>query len=135
MSGQTPHRPHLLGPDFVPILEGEGRGNVTRFAPSPTGYLHLGHAYAALFAYEAARLTGGRFLLRLEDIDSQRCLPEFAQASIDDLRWLGLRWDGGVVRQSARSEHYRTALDHLRQIGLLYPCLLYTSDAADKRIV
>ncbi|BCX18957.1 MAG: tRNA glutamyl-Q(34) synthetase GluQRS [Geminicoccaceae bacterium] len=110
----------LRGPDFVPVLD--GAAHVTRFAPSPTGYLHLGHAYAARFAHDAARLTGGRFLLRLEDLDPQRCRPEFATAILEDLQWLGLRFDGVVVRQSERMALYRQALERLRTLGVLYPC-------------
>jgi glutamyl-Q tRNA(Asp) synthetase len=110
----------LRGPDFVPLLD--SRPHVTRFAPSPTGYLHLGHAYAARFAHDAARLTGGRFLLRLEDLDPLRCRPEFAAGIVEDLRWLGLRFDGAVVRQSERMALYRQALDRLRALGVLYPC-------------
>lgn len=110
----------LRGADFVPLFEGVA--HVTRFAPSPTGYLHLGHAYAARFAFEAARLSGGRFLLRLEDLDPQRCRPEFANAILEDLRWLGLFWDGSVVRQSQRLALYRQALARLEALGVLYPC-------------
>lgn len=95
---------------------------VTRFAPSPTGYLHLGHAYSALFAYEAARAAGGRFLLRIEDIDPVRCRPEFAEALLEDLRWLGLSWEEPVRRQSEHMEDYAAALAKLRAMGLLYPC-------------
>src|SRR5690349_10680980 len=95
---------------------------VTRFAPSPTGLLHLGHAYSALFGWRAARESGGRFLLRLEDIDRTRCRPEFAQAILDDLAWLGLDWDGEVRRQSEHFDDYRAALDRLGAAGLLYPC-------------
>ncbi len=95
---------------------------VTRFAPSPTGFLHLGHAHAALFAERAARAAGGRFLLRIEDIDLGRCRPEYEAAIYEDLRWLGLAWDGPVLRQSERFEAYGAALDGLRQRGLLYPC-------------
>jgi len=98
---------------------------VTRFAPSPTGMLHLGHAYSALFGWHAARSApggGGRFLLRLEDIDRTRCRPEFAQAILDDLAWLGLDWDGAVRRQSEHFDDYRAALDRLAAAGLLYPC-------------
>ena len=94
----------------------------TRFAPSPTGYLHLGHAYSALFAYEAARTEAGRFLLRIEDIDPIRCRPEFAQALFEDLRWLGLTWEEPVRRQSEHMEDYAAALAKLRTMGLLYPC-------------
>ncbi|HWI26247.1 MAG TPA: tRNA glutamyl-Q(34) synthetase GluQRS [Stellaceae bacterium] len=95
---------------------------VTRFAPSPTGYLHLGHAYAALVAWRAARDSGGRFLLRLEDIDRTRCRPEFAAAIGEDLAWLGLDWDGAVRVQSEHFADYRAALDRLDAARLLYPC-------------
>ena len=84
---------------------------VTRFAPSPTGYLHLGHAFSALFAWRRAREAGGRFLLRLEDIDPGRCRPEFAAAILEDLAWLGLDWDGAVRVQSQHLAEYRAALD------------------------
>jgi glutamyl-Q tRNA(Asp) synthetase len=97
----------------------------TRFAPSPTGYLHLGHAHAALFAARAAGPVGpggGRFLLRIEDIDRTRCRPAFAAAILEDLAWLGLRWEEPVRRQSEHMEEYRAALDKLRARGLLYPC-------------
>lgn len=94
---------------------------VTRFAPSPTGPLHLGHAYAAIFAHDMARAAGGRFLLRIEDIDRQRSKPEWEQACLDDLNWLGLTWDG-VMRQSDRMPAYQSALDGLWARGLLYPC-------------
>ena len=90
---------------------------VTRFAPSPSGRLHLGHAYAALFAHRVATETGGRFLLRIEDIDSFRRRDAFETAIEDDLRWLGLDWDGPVLRQSERDEAYGAALDHLRGPG------------------
>lgn len=95
---------------------------VTRFAPSPSGYLHLGHAYAALFAWRAAREAGGRFLLRMEDIDGPRCTPAFAGAIEEDLTWLGLDWDGPIFYQSQRMESYAAALDKLRAMNLLYPC-------------
>ncbi|MCK8783053.1 tRNA glutamyl-Q(34) synthetase GluQRS [Roseomonas sp. NAR14] len=95
---------------------------VTRFAPSPTGLLHLGHAHSALSGWRAAREAGGRFLLRLEDIDPGRCRPEFAEAILDDLHWLGLDWDGPVRRQSAHLGEYRDALAALERRGLLYPC-------------
>jgi glutamyl-Q tRNA(Asp) synthetase len=94
----------------------------TRFAPSPTGLLHLGHAYSAFFAWSRARQAGGRFLLRLEDIDASRCRPEFAAAIAADLAWLGLDWDGPVRVQSAHWPAYRAALDRLAARGLLYPC-------------
>ena len=95
---------------------------VTRFAPSPTGLLHVGHAYAALFAYGAARESGGRFLLRIEDIDAGRCRPEFTAAIERDLAWLGLEWEAPVRRQSEHMAEYRAALDRLTGMGLLYPC-------------
>jgi glutamyl-Q tRNA(Asp) synthetase len=95
---------------------------VTRFAPSPTGLLHLGHAYAALFAFESARAGHGRFLLRIEDIDPVRCRPEFEAAILEDLAWLGLSWDGPVRRQSNHFEDYRAALDRLEALGVTYPC-------------
>lgn len=95
---------------------------VTRFAPSPTGYLHLGHAHSALAGWRAARAAGGRFLLRIEDIDPQRCRPEFDAAIREDLAWLGLDWDGPVRRQSEHPDDYRAALDRLRALGVLYPC-------------
>lgn len=95
---------------------------VTRFAPSPTGLLHRGHAFSALTAWTAAREAGGRFLLRIEDTDFTRCRPEYETALIEDLRWLGLDWDGPVVRQSERRAAYDAALDRLREMGVLYRC-------------
>jgi glutamyl-Q tRNA(Asp) synthetase len=95
---------------------------VTRFAPSPTGYLHLGHAYSALFAWHAARAAGGRFLLRIEDIDRARCRAEFTAALLEDLAWLGLDWDGAVRQQSQHLDEYRAALARLERDGLIYPC-------------
>jgi len=101
---------------------------VTRFAPSPTGYLHLGHAFSALFAWRRAREAGGQFLLRLEDIDPARCLPEFADAILQDLAWLGLDWDGPVRVQSQHLREYRAALDTLAARGLVYPCFCTRAD-------
>lgn len=95
---------------------------ITRFAPSPTGYLHLGHARSAWEGRHAARGAEGRFLLRLEDIDTTRCRPEFADAILEDLRWLGLDWDGPVRRQSEHYSDHRAALTRLEAMGLLYPC-------------
>jgi glutamyl-Q tRNA(Asp) synthetase len=103
---------------------------VTRFAPSPTGYLHLGHAFSALIAWRRAREAGGRFLLRLEDIDPGRCRPEFADAIREDLAWLGLDWDGEVRVQSAHLAEYRVALDRLAGRGLVYPCFCTRADIA-----
>lgn len=94
----------------------------TRFAPSPTGYLHLGHGFAALTAERAARAQDGRFLLRIEDIDVTRCKAEFETAILEDLAWLGLAWDGGIRRQSEHFPDYAKALEALDARGLLYPC-------------
>lgn len=94
--------------------------DTTRFAPSPTGLMHLGHAHAALFAARAA--GGGRFLLRIEDIDPERCRPEFDTALLEDLAWLGLDWETPVRRQSEHLPDYRAALDRLAALGVLYPC-------------
>jgi glutamyl-Q tRNA(Asp) synthetase len=100
-----------------------GRGPiVTRFAPSPTGYLHLGHVRSALEGWHAARCYGGRFLLRLEDIDQTRCRDKYAAAIIEDLAWLGIDWDGPVRKQSEHFDDYRRALDRLNELGVLYPC-------------
>jgi glutamyl-Q tRNA(Asp) synthetase len=101
---------------------------VTRFAPSPTGYLHLGHAFSALTALEAAR--GGRFLLRIEDLDLARSREEFVTGIFDDLHWLGLRWEQPVLRQSTRFAAYGAALDRLRELDLLYPCFCTRADIA-----
>lgn len=94
----------------------------TRFAPSPTGRLHIGHAFSAFFAYDKAREAGGRFLLRIEDIDRTRCRPEFERGIGEDLAWLGLEWESPVRRQSDHMPDYQKALDGLRARGLLYPC-------------
>jgi glutamyl-Q tRNA(Asp) synthetase len=101
-----------------------------RFAPSPTGLLHLGHALSAIVGHDAARAAGGRFLVRIEDLDSGRARPEFESATLDDLAWLGLRWDGAPVRQSERAGLYRAALDRLAARGLLYPCVCTRRDIA-----
>jgi glutamyl-Q tRNA(Asp) synthetase len=95
---------------------------VTRFAPSPSGYLHLGHAHSALFAARAAARAGGRFLLRIEDIDGPRSRLEFEAAIYEDLAWLGLRWEEPVLRQSERLPAYAAALGELNALGLIYPC-------------
>ena len=95
---------------------------VTRFAPSPTGALHLGHAYSALQGWRRARRAGGRFLLRIEDIDGARCRPAFEAAILEDVAWLGFAWSGAVRRQSEHLADYRGALDRLRAMGLVYPC-------------
>lgn len=95
---------------------------ITRFAPSPTGPLHLGHAYSAILAHDMARARNGTFLLRIEDIDRQRSKPAWEAQLIDDLRWLGLDWDAEPLRQSERLPAYRAALETLWQDDLLYPC-------------
>ncbi len=95
---------------------------VTRFAPSPNGYLHLGHAYSALTAFDAARAAGGRFLLRIEDLDGGRSRPQLEAAIYADLAWLGLRWEEPVRRQSEHLDEYAQSLARLDQAGLLYPC-------------
>ena len=95
---------------------------VTRFAPSPTGELHLGHAYSALIAWRRAEEVGGRFLLRIEDIDIRRSRREFEVAIETDLKWLGLDWEGPVRRQSEHFADYGKVLDELDRRGLVYPC-------------
>ena len=97
-------------------------GVVTRFAPSPNGRLHLGHAYSALFAARFAQAHGGRFLLRMEDIDTTRARPEYVSGIFEDLRWLGLRWPEPVLFQSGHVRDYCRALHALRRMGVLYPC-------------
>ncbi len=104
---------------------------VERFAPSPTGLLHLGHGFSALVAFEAAQATGGEFLLRIEDIDGPRCRPEFEQAIYEDLRWLGLKWQEPVLRQSDHMSNYETALQKLIDLGLCYPCRCSRKDIAE----
>jgi glutamyl-Q tRNA(Asp) synthetase len=94
---------------------------VLRFAPSPNGYLHLGHAYSALLNYDMARELGGRLLLRIEDIDTERCRPEYEAAINEDLRWLGIPWQEPVRRQSEHFADYAMAIDRLEADGLLYP--------------
>lgn len=95
---------------------------VTRFAPSPTGHLHLGHAYSALLAAGTAKQSGGRFLLRIEDIDQGRCRPEFVDAIFEDLAWLGLQWEEPVRTQSAHFDDYARYLSRLTERNLVYPC-------------
>jgi glutamyl-Q tRNA(Asp) synthetase len=101
---------------------------VERFAPSPTGHLHLGHAYSAILAHDAARRAGGRFLLRIEDVDTTRSRDSFVQAMYDDLHWLGLSWDGAVIRQSDRRAVYEAALAELEARGLVYACTCSRKD-------
>ncbi|WP_044561565.1 tRNA glutamyl-Q(34) synthetase GluQRS [Azospirillum sp. B4] len=105
---------------------------ITRFAPSPTGQPHLGHAYSALFGWHAAREVGGTFLLRFEDIDPNRCRPEFEAAFTRDLAWLGLSWPEPVRRQSEHMGDYRAALDRLAERGVLYPCFCSRKDIQEE---
>lgn len=102
----------------------------TRFAPSPTGPLHLGHAYSALLAHDMARAENGRFLLRIEDIDQTRCRPEWEAQIYEDLKWMGIHWDEPVMRQSERAAAYNAALDDLWSRDLLYPCSCTRRDIA-----
>ena len=102
----------------------------SRFAPSPTGRLHLGHAYSATLAHKAARDAGGRFLLRIEDLDGTRSRPEFVRGIEEDLEWLGLGWDDEPLVQSHRSAIYAEALDELKAQGLVYACFCTRSDIA-----
>ena len=101
---------------------------VTRFAPSPTGPLHLGHAYSAILAHDMARAAGGQFVLRMEDTDLDRCRPEYEARIVADLDWLGLRWDGPVHHQSPKIAEYTHRLETLAPRGLLYPCSCSRSD-------
>ena len=103
---------------------------VTRFAPSPTGCLHLGHAFSALLAHDFARARDGTFLLRIEDIDPGRSRAEHVDAILEDLLWLGIEWDGEIVYQSERLELYAAALERLKQDGLVYPCFCTRADIA-----
>lgn len=103
---------------------------LTRFAPSPTGDLHLGHAYSAVLAHAAARAASGQFLIRIDDIDGSRSREDYVGASLADLAWLGLDWDGELVRQSARLGDYAAALDTLRARDLVYPCFCTRADIA-----
>ncbi len=104
---------------------------VTRFAPSPTGYLHLGHAYSALTAFDAARAADGRLLLRIEDIDQRRARPEFEAAIFEDLAWLGLEWETNVRRQSEHMAAYEAVLQGLIERGLVYRCFRTRKEAAE----
>jgi len=92
----------------------------TRLAPSPTGYLHLGHAYSALTAFDAAQAQGGAFVLRIEDIDHTRCRPQFEDVIYDDLAWLGITWEMPVLRQGEHISDYQEALERLKDMGVLY---------------
>lgn len=101
---------------------------VTRFAPSPTGPLHLGHAYSAILAHDMAQAEGGTFLLRIDDLDQSRCKPQWEEHIFDDLAWLGLTWPQPVLRQSTRLPRYRDALQILWDQGLVYPCSCSRAD-------
>lgn len=103
---------------------------VSRFAPSPTGRLHLGHAFSAVRAHDFARSKGGRFLLRIEDIDVGRSRPEHIEGIIEDLTWLGLLWDGEPILQSRRLPLYQQALDRLKALDLAYPCFCTRAEIA-----
>ncbi len=127
VSGQLSGNGHSL---TIASDHRRSRPLTTRFAPSPSGYLHLGHAFSAFCGWSRARETGGRFLLRLEDIDGGRCRPEFAAAILEDLAWLGLDWDGEVRVQSAHLPEYQAALDRLDDRGLLYPCFCSRAEIA-----
>ncbi len=117
------HRPVEEKPaSETPAQRQAGAVPVTRFAPSPTGSMHLGHAYSAFVGWRAAREGGGRFHLRIEDIDGGRCRPTFEQAIYDDLAWLGIDWDGPVRRQSEHTADYAAALEELSRLGAIYPC-------------
>lgn len=105
---------------------------ITRFAPSPTGFLHLGHVHSCLFAVNAAKQAGGRFLLRIEDIDPNRCRPEYEVMLKEDLAWLGFRWEEPVRRQSDHMDDYAAALDRLAALGVTYPCFCSRKEIADE---
>ena len=102
-------------------MQGNLTGPIFRFAPSPNGFLHLGHALSALINFDLACAAGGRLLLRIEDIDEARCRPHFEQAIYEDLRWLGITWEEPVRRQSEHFDDYRAALARLDAQGLIYP--------------
>ena len=105
--------------------------HIDRFAPSPTGELHLGHAYSAIVGWRTARAAGGHFLLRIEDLDQGRSRPEFVEGITRDLAWLGITWEQPLLFQSTRLPAYRAALDHLSGLGLTYPCICTRRDIAE----
>lgn len=105
---------------------------VTRFAPSPSGLLHKGHAYSAHMAYAAAKENGGRFLLRIDDIDTGRCKQEYTEAIYEDLAWLGLSWEQPVRFQSQHFADYQQAFETLKRMGLMYPCFCTRKDIRDE---
>jgi glutamyl-Q tRNA(Asp) synthetase len=112
------------------VLSATVAGVVARFAPSPTGRLHLGHAYSAVLGHERVQASGGKFLLRIEDLDQTRSRPEFVEGIYEELRWLGLEWDEGVVVQSQRGAPYAEGLERLQALGLVYPCFCTRADIA-----
>lgn len=114
----------------MPAQERQQSPRVFRFAPSPNGHLHRGHAFSALLNFRAARATGGRFLLRIEDIDRTRARQEFEAAIFEDLGWLGLFWEEPVLRQRDRFDAYREALAELEKLGLLYPAFMSRNEIA-----
>lgn len=116
--------------DLAIMPEPQGVQPVFRFAPSPNGELHLGHAFSALFGFELCRRAGGRFLLRIEDIDPDRCRPEYEEAIYRDLAWLGLEWEEPVRRQSEQMDDYRAATARLRGMGLVYPAFMSRAEIA-----
>lgn len=121
---------NALCADCAKIFEESIITVVTRFAPSPTGRLHLGHAFSALTAFRFASAHGGRFLLRIEDIDIGRCRAEFVDGIFEDLAWLGLTWEAPVRRQSEHMEDYAAALARLQAAGVVYPCFCTRADIA-----
>src|SRR3974390_1214879 len=113
----------VSGKDHAPTTRSASRTMIRptfRFAPSPNGFLHLGHAYSALLNHDLARAKNGRFLLRIEDIDTTRCRPEYEAAIYEDLAWLGLAWETPVRRQREHFADYAAALDRLELMGLVY---------------
>src|SRR5215510_8397516 len=126
----------MLRPDLAAAARLVTGPPVTRFAPSPTGYLHLGHIVNAIYTWGVTRALGGRVLLRIEDHDRIRSRPEFTAALVDDLDWLGFVPDEGrapLVRQSDRADSYRTALDDLRQVTHVYACDCSRTDIGGER--
>lgn len=122
-------RPALIGELSIPKENARAMADITeRFAPSPNGALHLGHAFSALTAFDAATQKKGRFLLRIEDLDRQRCRPELEAALLEDLAWLGLSWEEPVLRQSDRFDAYADALASLEARALVYPCFCSRKD-------
>jgi glutamyl-Q tRNA(Asp) synthetase len=118
-----------LGQESISVFSA-AHETATRFAPSPTGPLHLGHAYSAVLAHDFARARGGMFMLRIEDIDPGRSRRGHVDSIIEDMSWLGLDWDGELLFQSERLPLYQSALDRLREAGLLYPCFCTRSEIA-----